>query len=198
MSVKRIPVQGFIEVSMNAVVIYESSEAARQANAILRRASDRADATTQWNVRQWRVELLGWPPFARRALDDAIEAHLLLLAIGNATEFPPELLNWLEVWAARREVQDAAMAVLDNTGGDTVSASVARVLHEFAERHGLSLIRGDVTSGEEESAAEPATHWKDWIGWTPALIKPQRPMPARGQTLEHWPQENYRGWGIND
>jgi hypothetical protein len=118
---------------MNAMVIYEESGCAKQANALLKRASDRADASVRrWSVKPWRLAMLTWPPLAQQALRDAAEAHLIVLAANRGAEFPPWLLDWLGEWAERREVQDAALAVFDGGNGDTLSATATPELSAFA------------------------------------------------------------------
>jgi hypothetical protein len=72
---------------MNAMVIYEASGCAKQANALLKRASDRADAAVRWSVKPWRLAMLTWPPVAQQALSDAAEAHVIVLAINQVAEF---------------------------------------------------------------------------------------------------------------
>ena len=173
---------------MNAMILYEESDCAKQASALLERASDRADAATRWNVRPWRLTMLHWPPLAQQALKDAAEAHLIVLAVRRMAESPPWLLNWLEVWAARREVPEAALAVFDGGNGDQLSASATPELSAFAQRHGLSFIFGDVAPSDEE----------------PALLVPslrEREEAGTGPLLASWeppPSDHYWGRGIND
>lgn len=175
-------------VPMNAVVIYEECDNARMANALLKRASERADAATQWSVKPWRLDLLNWPPLAQEALRDADEAHLLLLALGGKRELPADLLYWLETWAARRQVADAALAVFDGSDRDTFSGGVTPGLSEFAERHGLSMIFGDIAPEEDE----PATLREDLHEREAART------PTLAHILEQARPGNYCQWGINE
>lgn len=136
---------------MNGIIIYEECDSARKANALLKRASDRAGAATQWSVKPWRLNALKQPPLGQAALRDAVEAHLIVLAIRRPTHIPSWLLTWLEVWAGRRQVQDAALAVFDGPDEDAQSAIVSTELSQLAQRHGLSFICGDVSPAQDES-----------------------------------------------
>jgi len=152
MSAMGIRQEDAFEPAMNAMIIYEGCDAAKQANALLERAFDQADAM-RWNVRPWRLEMLGLPPMAQQALREATEAHLIVLAICRRATVSPWLLDWLEVWAAHRQVQEAALALFDDATGDTSTGTMTPELSEFARRHGLSFIFGNLGAGEDESAA---------------------------------------------
>lgn len=173
---------------MNAVIIYEKSDAAKKASALLKRSSEWVDGRAQWSVKPWRADLLHWPPLAREALRDAAEAHLLVLAMSGNVALSPGLLNWLEGWARCRQVQDAALAVLGGGSGDTLAATATPELADFAQRHGLSCLLGDASPPEEESARP----WKDLhkrqVAQTATLV----------HTLEQAPTGYYQSWGINE
>ena len=66
---------------MNAVIVYDDVNFASKAQAMLGRAAHRADAALLWTVKPWRIELLILPPTAAMALQDAAEAHLIVLAV---------------------------------------------------------------------------------------------------------------------
>jgi hypothetical protein len=152
MSAMAMPEEQAFEATMNAVIVYDDVAFASKAQAMLGQAAHRADAGLPWSLKPWRLELLILPPTAARALQDAAEAHLLVLAVRRPADPSPRLLDWLEQWACCRQFQDAALAVFDGESGDMLSGTKAPELSQFAERHGLSLILGDVGLAEEESA----------------------------------------------
>ena len=173
---------------MNAVIIYDGFDLGSNAYAMLARAANRADATLRWSVRLWRLDMLLHPQTADTAYKDATEAHVMVLAVRRLTEVPPTLLDWLETWAGHRDVQDAALAVFDGGSGNMVSAMAIPELSQFAGRHGLSLILGDMHPHEDE----PAGSGFDWSGQArkfKPLILPQ----TFGQ-----PIDDHQAWGIND
>ena len=126
---------------MNAVIIYDDNAIAAKANAMLDRVAHRADRTLLWSVKPWRFNMLHGPPSADAAFDDALEAHLIVLAIRSRAALPAQVLDWLEQWARNRQVKDAALAVFDGAGtADMLSAAARPALSQFAARHGLSFI----------------------------------------------------------
>jgi hypothetical protein len=180
--------EGLSEASMNAMIIYEERDFARRASALLQRASDRADAATRWRVNPWRLDMLRWPPTAPEALRDAVESHLLVLALRHPTGLPRWLAGWLETWAARREVQEVALAVFDGQSGDTLSATATPELAAFAQRHGLSFILGDGRPVEDESA-------ELWKGLHEREVAQ---TPTMAHILGQQASGNYWGYGINE
>jgi hypothetical protein len=180
--------ESVLEATMNAMIIYEEYSSAERANALLKRASDRADGEAQWSVRLWRLDMLERPAMAQEAQRDAADAHLMVLAVARRAELPAGLLNWLEGWAGCRQVQDAALAVFDGGNGDAFSATAAPALCEFAQRYGLSLIFGDVSPAEDV----PAEVWAD-------LHEREVAQTATmAQILEQVCPGYYVHWGINE
>ena len=114
---------------MNAVIIYDEFDYATKAKATLERAAHRTDETTHWGVRLWRVDVLKLPPAAEAALAEAVEAHLIMLAVRQVQSLLPWLMDWLERWATRRQIQEAALAVCQRNPqphptGDLSAASI--------------------------------------------------------------------------
>jgi hypothetical protein len=188
MSAMAMPEEQAFEATMNAVIVYDDVAFASKAQAMLGQATHRADAALPWTVKPWRLELLILPPTAARALQDAVEAHLLVLAVRRPAEPSPRLLDWLEQWACCRQVQDAALAVFDGESGDMLSGTKAPELSQLAERHGLSFIFGDVGLAEEESALLVQNLHERATAQTATLLG----------ILEQPPPDRYWGCGIND
>jgi hypothetical protein len=176
------------EATMKAMIIYEEPDSAKKASALLKRASDRADAATQWSVMPWRLDMLSRPSLALEALMDAAEAHLIVLTVRSQATLAPGLLNWLEAWAARRKVQDAALAVCDGGSGNSLSATATPELSEFARRHGLSIIVGDVCAHEDASPLFAQDQHERNAAQTSTMVA----------LLEQVSPGNYQHWGINE
>lgn len=176
------------EPTMNAMIIYDEGNRAREASARLMRASDRADEATQWNFSVWRADMLEHPLLAEEALEQAVEAHLLMLAVAPQKELPPALLKWLETWAAHRRVGDAAVALLNGGFGDTLSAMATPALLDLAERHSLSLIAGDSGPVDIEPPGLPQPRLEAEVAYTAAMT----------HSLAEPSWESCRHWGINE
>jgi len=140
------------EATMNAVIIYDDLNLAAKANVALERAASRADEALLWTVEFWRLGMLILPPITEAALAKAAAAHLIVLAVRQAHLLPAWLPDWLERWATRREVQDAALALFEGGAGNTLSAAPPPELSRLAERYGLGLIFGDVRATADGSA----------------------------------------------
>ena len=160
---------------MNAMLVYEESECARKASVLLGRATFRADGATRWNVKPWRLDWMIVPLLAEEALSDAIEAHLIMLAVREPANVPFWLVTWLEEWARRRQVEDAALAVFEGSGGDMPPTGVTARLAAFAQRHGLTFILGDVVP----AGTKLSWRWEDlrerglaWRETTPHVLEP--------------------------
>ena len=72
-------------------------------------------------------------------LRDAVDAHLIVLAVRRSNKPHVWLMNWLERWATFRQRPDAALALV---GDGTAKASTARAtvaLSRFARQNGLSF-----------------------------------------------------------
>jgi len=142
---------------MKALLIYEDFNRATKAIATLRRAAHHADASLEWDIRPWRVDMLKVAPIAAEALMEAADADLIVLADRRAQSLLPD---WLEQWATHRHIEDAALAVIGDGNDDVFSAPEASELSRFAARHGLSFII--------ESEAAPKTQTASALRALPA------------------------------
>jgi len=179
------------DATMNAVIIYDKFDFAAKANAMLERAAHRTNETTHWSVKPWRVDMLKLPPAAEAALAEAVEAHLIMLAVRQIQSLLPWLVDWLERWATCRQVQEAALAVWDGENAATRSARAAPELSQFAGRHGLSLIFDDNALVEGKSSMFASDLHKREVSSTPTLQHILE-QPARDDD-QHWGH-----WGLNE
>jgi hypothetical protein len=131
------------DATMGAVIIYDTCDFAAKAKAMLERVAHRMDEPTHWSFKPWRADMLKVPPAAEAALAEAAEAHLIVLAVCQVQSLLSWLVDWLERWATRRLVQEAALAVWDGGNAAPHLTRATAELLQFAERHGLSLIFGD-------------------------------------------------------
>ncbi len=168
MSATAMPDQEVFDTQMNAVIIYDKFDLAADANALLERTAQRPGATLRWSVRPWRMDMLELAEAP--ALAEALEAHLIIVAVRQVRCVLPWLLPWLERWARGRKIQAAALALW---GGDseTTLPPATRELTQFAGQHGLSLLFGDTPSTPGSSL----------------MVAAERPEPGGSSTLARWP-----------
>jgi hypothetical protein len=159
MNANALPDRIVFEAIMNAVIIYDDFACAAKAKAMFERAAHRADEVLRWTVKPWRFDMLMPSLSADAALADAADAHLVVLSLRHPLPLPAWVQDWLERWAARRQIQEAALAVWDGGNGDNHSVPAVPELSRFAGRHGLSFITRDAGSEEDETAAfGPSPH----------------------------------------
>jgi len=117
-----------------------------------------------------------------------LDAHLIVFAGHRAQALPSWLLNWLERWVVRRQITDAAFAVIGGRNGDALSMPSTPELSCFAGRHGLNFITDDemVANDEEEFSEHSMPEQK------------VRPVLAQSRFKDVSGGVAYRGWGIND
>jgi hypothetical protein len=173
---------------MKAIIIYDNFAFAAKANEMLQRAANQADAAMRWNIKPWRVDALNLHRSAEEAFRDALDAHLIVFAGHRAQALPSWLLNWLERWVVRRQITDAAFAVIGGRNGDALSMPSTPELSCFAGRHGLNFITDDemVANDEEEFSEHSMPEQK------------VRPVLAQSRFKDVSGGVAYRGWGIND
>jgi len=127
--------------TVKALIIYDNFACAAKASATLQHAACRANVSAHFNIKPWRVDVMRLPSVAEEALMEAADSDLIVFAGPRAYSLPAWLEDWLERWVTRREVGEAALAVIhDGTGGRL--APPATELSRFAARHGLSFIIG--------------------------------------------------------
>lgn len=173
---------------MKALIIYDDFASAARANATLQHTARNLDFTVQWSVVPWRVDMLKCPPTAQEALTEALDAHLIVLAVRHAVALPAGVVPWLERWAVLRHTFDAALAMLGGGNADAHSPSTTPELSRFAERHGLSLVFGDGRGGESQPNFLERGLDKRVLLASPTL------QPAMDVQIHH----PHTCWGINE
>lgn len=160
--------------ALKAVVVYSDFDFASHATALLERVAFQADAALQWEVKPWRLDILKHVSLAEIAGTESVDADMIVLALAE-TDFPSEeLMAWLEHWAARRQIVDAAVVLLC-PGQDAASTALGAQLQQLAALCGFTFL-GEARS--EESSA-------------PTLSQPEFPLtPDFPRMPDHW--------GLND
>jgi len=151
----------------------------------LERAAARSDEAMQWDVNPWRLDLLKPSFLAEAALAETADADLVVVALSKTHVLPEALLGWLDHWAERRHVQDAALMVLcpEETAGPR--SSWGR-LKELADWRGLLFLDNRHLSEGQDS-----------MSLVHHFGQGKRPVnPAISWTAD--PPQSPRHWGINE
>lgn len=181
MSATAFPDKPATEKIVNVVIIYDELASATKANAVLERVFHQASQIGMWNVKPWRLDLLNVPAIAAEALKDTADAHLIVFAL-RPTQSPSEwLLDWLEQWASKRQVGEAALAVFVGGNGEAPSTTTAvRQLPQFARRHGLNFIFDASIAAQDKPEVLNHNVQEGELSGTPALQVTDEPVH------EHW------------
>jgi hypothetical protein len=174
-----------IELTLKAAVIYDDFDFAARTAALLERAAIRPDEATKWDLKPWRLDLLKPSSLADAALDETADADLMVVALCKTRRLPDELLEWLEHWAAHRQVADAAVLGLcpEEIAGPRSSGNRLR---EFAEWRGLLFLGSHSLQNDGDSMDFIQRVW-------------QRKHPGLPeQTGRTAPMQAPRHWGINE
>ena len=175
---------------MKALIIYDDFASAVRASTALRQAAHRAKVRANWNLRPWRADILRFTPAADAALNDAVDADVIMLAGRRVYALPPWLRQWLESWGSRRKAEDCALVVVrDETEGK--GSAPHPELSLFAERHGLDFIVENDTSSDDEILSSVLTLPEDD---SPVHRTPQAAAPSSTLLMGG----SFRNWGINE
>lgn len=174
-----------LDPTVKALVVYDDFACAEKANTALRHSAQNANIRVQWNIRPWRVDMLKFPPTAKEALTEAMDAHLIVFVGRRAQTLSFWLQDWLEHWAKCRRTKDAALAVI-GVGNSEVMSSQSD-LSQFAKRHGLRVIR------DERGVIEDSLLHAEFLNKPKPDVSPFMPQALDKTTLD-----SHRGWGINE
>jgi hypothetical protein len=177
-----------LEMTLKAAVIYDDFDFAARAAALLERAAIRADEVMKWDVKPWRFDILKESSLANTALDETVDADLIVVASCGTHLLPDEVMEWLEHWAARRHLRDVAVMALcpeENAG----PMSLGERLKQFAEWHGLPFLDCRILRDNGDTTSFVHRLW-----W-----QKQAPQPVES-TLEFFggTSRSPRHWGINE
>jgi hypothetical protein len=177
--------KNLIELTLKAAVIYDDFDFAARTAALLERAAIRSDEAMEWDVKPWRLDLLKPSSLADAALDETLDADLIVVALCKTHLLPDELMAWLEHWAAHRQIGNAALLVLcpEETAGPMSSWNR---LKEFAEWRGLLFLGSHNLQSDVESTDLVHQLW-------------QRKQPADTELPGSAdPAQAPRHWGVNE
>jgi len=174
-----------LELMPKAAVIYDDFDYAARAAALLDRAAIRTDEALRWDIKPWRLDLLKPSALGDAALAETIDADLIVVALSEIHLLPDTLLEWLEHWAERRQIKNAALMALCPEEAAGPRSPWAR-LKEFAEWHGLPFL-GCRNLGEDGDSMD-FVH-RMWQRKPPVV--PELPW-STGQP------RTPRHWGINE
>ncbi len=173
------------DLIMKSVIICDDLAFVAKAGATLQRVGCRLDASARWNIKSWPVNALKQAAMAEKTLIGAADAHLIVIQARHAHFLPFTLRVWLEGWAALRQIQDAALAVIDDGIDTGITKTVSPELTRFVRKHGLNFIIA------EGAVAKDATKR--------FACERELPLPVKGSRFASAVAcDSFRGFGINE
>lgn len=132
---------------LKAVVLYDEFGSGLRAKEMLERVTDQAQWEGEFDNMFWRFDVMSQPLVAREALYRAADADMVLLAAEKAGYPPDWLIEWLEIWAITRRIQDAALVAWCHGHERGVTSEGIERLRELAERYGLEWLCAEELAG---------------------------------------------------
>jgi hypothetical protein len=167
------------ELVLKAIIICDDFAFVTRANTALQRVGCLPEVGARWILKSWPVNVLHEATLAVKTLAEAVDAHLIVIPGSRAHSLSSRLRDWLERWAADRQIRDAALAVMVDGIETGLTNTVSPELTLLVQKHGLNLITdAGVVSGNAGGAAnDSARHPGPWQ--TPSPTEKPNPPSAR-------------------
>jgi hypothetical protein len=173
---------------MKAVLICDDFAFAARANTSLRRVGFCVGAKVQWTFQCWPVNALNQAVMAEKILVESADTHLIVIPRRRAQSTPLWLHEWLERWAAVRQIPDAAVAVIEDGDHTDLTNAVSPELTLLVRRHGLNLITDNGVTPNDAAQL-----------FVRLLREAEPPMSQRqSYSANIVTRDSFRGLGINE
>ena len=130
--------------------VYGDDDTKQRVEVALEHLAGRLGGNFQLTTVLQQFDTLGKSPSPQEPHTSAADADILILALEFGARLQIELVDWLEKWAADRNVADAALGVFTH-GPGPVHLPTIEMLRQLTERHGLALLlSGDDVAGHAQ------------------------------------------------
>jgi hypothetical protein len=176
------------DLTMKAVIISADAALVAKVNATLQRVGRQPQVSVQWTAKHWPMDAMTQSGIVGESLVDATDAHLIIIPAVPAHCFPCWLRHWLERWAALRQIQGAALAVIGGGADAGFTQAVSPELFLFARKHELNFITNQ-DPADNDSVILPV-NFSD---------ERELPLPVgRSGFAGSMTSGSFRGFGINE
>jgi hypothetical protein len=176
------------DLIMKAVIFCDDSAFAAKASSALQHIGHRPVVAVEWIIQNWPAVILSHADMAEKALLEGMEAHLIVIPARYGRALPLHLHDWLEQWAALRQIEDAAVAVIGDDRNTGLAKSVDPELTLLVQKHGLNLITDEAFVAED--AAKLIKHLS---------VEHEQPLSTRLSRLSYaTTSDSFRDFGINE
>ena len=139
------------DVNLKVLIAYERSEDGLGALRLYQRLVRKFDQEIGFDVEFRRFEVLGVPYIRERAVSEAVEADLVIIAVDGRFGLSAEFQGWIDLWIEKKVGQDCALVLLSRHSFECENnvTSVHSYLRSVAVRGDMAFI----ADTDEHSAA---------------------------------------------
>jgi hypothetical protein len=120
---------------IRCVIIYENSEAGKAGKRFCERLAAEAGRNCASSCELWNFRVLGIRAVRNEAASAALDADVVVFAMSDVTQFPPEVEEWIELWLWLNENGRPAVVAL-STSAAAETRTFSR-LQSAARRNGF-------------------------------------------------------------
>ena len=173
-------------LAFRVVMAYDDFASGKRAMATCNFLVYRLGGGIELRSSMWKFDVLRSAKLNQMAVDDAIEADVIIVANSRNGGLPDEVKKWVENWVPRKPARDSVLvALLDFTGEDVQASAQARTfLKEAAASAKIDFLPQEIRFRNSRMPLVPSKLFNRRQGTAPN--QPGRKTPP----LE--------GWGIND
>jgi hypothetical protein len=177
----RIGLQGMFRV----VMVYDDFTAGKRAMDTCNFLLLQLGGGVKLSSSMWKFDVLRCSKLMEMAVEDAVDADVIIVANGPNCGLPDKVIHWLKSWTlARRGGSAALVALMDYTGDDPQEPDRAQVLlKQAASTAGIDFLPHEIRRAESQDPIQRNQH------------TPRKPRP-REEFASDWPSPD--GWGLNE
>lgn len=139
------------DVNLKVLIAYERSEDGLSALRLYQRLVRRFDQEILFDVEFRRFEVLSVPGIRERAVGEAVEADLVVIAMDGSFGLSAEFQSWIDLWIEKKVGQDCALVLLSRHSCECPNSATS--VHSYLRNAALRGNMAFIADTAENSAA---------------------------------------------
>lgn len=140
--------------AVRMVMLYEDGDAGRRARQFAHEVLHGDGGECAGSTSFWSFDLLGLPNVRAAAASAAASADLVILAASGESALPPEIEEWLGMWAWRIGERSPALVALLEDGDGRSASTIQSELRAVAVRKDLEFVAFQFHAGSQDGARQ--------------------------------------------